>query len=334
MEMESRMLRESVADFRRRAIDERARRLDEEAASGVAEELFAKLAGMGLTASLLSEEAGGQGADLYSFCLALQEVARGSAGLAALLLSHNLALWAAERAGAGGAEKGLEWGGARYAAAWPATWEGGGARAAFVPGGAAAARIVFVGADGDVRVAEPGEGLAVEEIEWPLGWRASRPALAVLETARDPDGVLEDGVRELEAVALAGVSATALGISRHAYEQARSYASERWQGCDYIINHQQIRLMLAAMLAGIEAGEAALRQVLSPGEGGAIASPGLRAVKLQVCDHALQDATDAVQIHGGYGYMRDYGMELLMRDAKACQVYPRTPREELLSLLE
>ncbi len=333
MEMESRMLRESVADFRRQEIDDRARALDEEAASGVVEELFGKLAGLGLTAALLSEQAGGQGMDIYSFCLALEEVARGSAGLAAVLLSHNLALWALERAGAGAPEKRLADGEAWAAAGWPAAWEGGRARAAFVPGGSVASTIVFVSGEGEVRAAGPGEGLIVEEIERPMGWRASRPAVAALEAKAAPAGVLDGGAGEMERMALAGVAAVALGISRHAYEQARSYAAERWQACDYIINHQQMRLMLAAMLAGIDTGEAALGRVLRSGDGGPAWS-GVRSVKLQVCDHAMRDATDAVQIHGGYGYMRDYGMELLMRDAKTCQVYPRTPREELLSLLE
>lgn len=326
------MLRESVAEFRRQEIDDRARALDEEAASGVAEELFGKLAPLGLSSALLSEEAGGQEMDARSFCLALREVARGSAGLAALLLSHNLAVFALERSGADDAARDVAAGGGRAALAWPAGRREEEMVAPYVPGGAGSGLVVMVSGPGEVTSAATGGRASVREIERPMGWRAARPAAVSMDAGAGRAGLGEEGSAELERLALLGVGAIALGISAHAFEQARSYARERWQACDYIINHQQVRLMLASMRAGIETGEAALELAAGEAGGGKKASLA-RAVKTVVSDHAVSDATDAVQIHGGYGYMRDYGMELLMRDAKACQVYPRTPREELLALL-
>lgn len=334
MELERRMLRDSVAGFRKREIDERARELDEEAASGVVEKLFGGLAPLGLATALLSEETGGQGMDTLSFCQALRETARGSAGFATVLLSHNLALRALEAAGAGETAASCAAAGVRAALCWPARAEGGGSFAPYVPGGAGAGLLVSVTGEGEVRAAAPGAGARVEELERPMGLRASRPAAVKLdrgaETARALD---ENRAAELEIAALLGVGAVALGISDHAFERARSYARERWQACDYIINHEQVRLMLGSMLAGIETGQAAIRTAAASADEGAGALSAALAVKVLVCDRAVRDAEDAVQVHGGYGYMRDYGMELLMRDARACQVYPRTPRDELLLLL-
>jgi acyl-CoA dehydrogenase len=337
LDEESRMLSRTVAEFREQVLADRARDLDEEASSGIVEETFKRAASLGLAAALVSEEAGGQGMDTFSFCLALEEVAQGSAGLAALMLSHNMALRALERAGAlpdaGELLSGGEW----AAAGWPLDTEGARAWAPFVPGGSGASLLVMVTPDGGVSALAPGEdGLSVEEVERPMGWRASRPAsvsLPLTDAAR-AGSLSDDGPSEFECAMLAGLSAIALGISRHAFDKARVYATERWQACDYIVNHQQMRLMLGGMLAGIETGEAALRQLALQCDGGPGALLSHRSLKILTCGSAMQAALDGVQMHGGYGYMRDYGMELLMRDAKTCQVYPRSPQEETLSLLE
>jgi len=336
LDEESRMLCRSVAEFREQVLADRARDLDEEASSGVVEDAFKRAASLGLAAALVSEEAGGQGMDSFSFCLALEEVAQGSAGLAAVLLAHNLALWALEKAGAARYLEPLLSGDAWAAAGWPLDVEDARARASFVPGGSGASLLVMGSPEGEVFAAAPGDGVSVEEIERPMGWRASRPATVALDlSASSRAGSLDDaGLIGLERGMLAGLSSMALGISRHAFEKARAYAAERWQACDYIINHQQMRLMLGGMLAGIETGEAALKQLALQGDGGRSALRAHRALKILTCGNAMQAALDGVQMHGGYGYMRDYGMELLMRDAKTCQVYPRSPQEETLSLLE
>ena len=178
--------------------------------------------------------------------------------------------------------------------------------------------------------------MSVEEIERPMGLRASRPASVTVDfsTSSRAGSLGEAGTGELECRMLAGLSSIALGIARHAFGKARAYAAERWQACDYIINHQQMSMMLGGMLAAIETGEAALGQVAMHLDGGAASLRANRALKILACGSAMQAALDGVQIHGGYGYMRDYGMELLMRDAKTCQVYPRSPQEDTLSLLE
>lgn len=332
LDEEGRMLVRSVSGFREQVIDGSAREMDEFPSSGVIEKAWRSAASLGLTSALLSERSGGQGMDTYSFCLALTEVARGCAGFAALLLTHNMALWALEAGGSWEADEALTEGEARATLAWPVEEGGGTARAEFVPGLTdAAACVVLLQDEGVCRVA-PGEGVEIEEVEAPLGLRASRPASLVFKPSGDVvAGDLTGKRDELEGRLLLGVAALSLGLARHALEDALEYARQRYQAGDYIINHQQVRLMLAGMVVGIEAGDASLRQAAMAG--GALHLTACRAAKVLACDRAVSATLDGVQVHGGYGYMRDYGMEVLLRDAKYCQVYPRTPGEEMLDLV-
>lgn len=333
---ERRMLLESVTAFRRENLDDSAREMDETPGSTLVDDAWSRAAAAGLTAALLKDEScGGQCMDAYSFCLALTEVARAQAGFAAMLLSHNLGLMGLEKAGAwSGDMSGLVDGGTRAALAWPFDAREEGGEAPFVPGGTGAGALVFLAPGGeDVFSVAPGDaGVTVAEIERPMGLRASRPArFSYRGEGAAPVGRLGvEGARELEGILLLGIASIAVGIVRQSYERSYDYAKERWQGADLIINHQQMRLMLADMLAGIEAGDAMVRHASTVDPPGL---PGCRAARIVACDAAVSAATDGVQIHGGYGYMRDYGMERLMRDAKYCQAYPWAKQSELLELL-
>jgi alkylation response protein AidB-like acyl-CoA dehydrogenase len=335
---ERRMLLESVADYRKAVLDEAAREIDESPASGKVEEAWRKAGSIGLAASLVSEEGGGQGMDTRSFCLVLCEVARASAGFAALMLSHNLALWALERAGGGQDLKELGKGEGSAALAWPFRELGAGGQSVFVPGGSTARLIVFVSGSGELFTAEPGyASVSLEEVPYPMGLRAARPATFNVKNLSDLEasGRLSPELSgELEGRLLLGAAAISLGLARQAYDKAYAYASERYQAGDLIINHQQIRLMLAEILVGLEAGEAALKQAAESGGSGGPRVSACRAAKVFTADRAMAAALDAVQVHGGYGYMRDYGIERLMRDAKYCQQFPRPPQEETLAILK
>ena len=335
---ERRMLLESVADYRKAVLDEAAREMDESPASGKVEEAWRKAGSLGLASALVSEEGGGQGMDARSFCLVLCEVARASAGFAALMLSHNLALWALEKVGRREAVKKLGDGEGSAALAWSFRELDVGGQSAFVPGGYTAKLIIFVSGGGELFSVEPdGASVSLKEISYPMGLRAARPATLGVKNLSDlaASGRLSSELcDELEGSLLLGVAALSLGLARQAYDKAHAYASERYQAGDLIINHQQIRLMLAEMLVGLEAGEAALEQAAeSSGTGGPRIS-ACRAAKVFAADRAMAAALDAVQIHGGYGYMRDYGIERLMRDAKYCQHFPSPPQEENLSILK
>ncbi|MBK5093612.1 MAG: acyl-CoA/acyl-ACP dehydrogenase, partial [Actinobacteria bacterium] len=271
-------------------------------------------------------------------CLVVSELARASAGFGALLLSHNLALWALEKAGLVKATEPVVRGNGWAALVWPFRESDGAGESAFVPGGAAAGLLVMVSGSGDLFTVTSGtDAVEVEEISYPLGLRASRPACVTVKAVRDLETsgkIGSDNAGELECRLLLGTAALSLGLSRQAYEKAYSYASERYQAGDLIVNHQQIRLMLADMLVGLEAGEAVLRQATEGAGGAGLRLSVCRAAKVFAAEKATAATLDGVQIHGGYGYMKDYGMERLMRDAKYCQTVPRPPQEETLSLLE
>jgi len=237
---ESRMLASSVRDFRAAEIDDAARELDEDPESGLAESLFRTAESLGLADALLSEKAGGQGMDAMSFCLALEEVAAGSAGFASLLLSHDLALWALNLAGAAeGAEGPTE--GERLALAFPSVEEAGALLSEFVSGLTGAAACVVVNpSSGEVYAVLTGSEFAdVMDIPEPLGLRAARPAgIRIRAGEVVPAGCLsEEELRQLEALLLLGIGALAVGLTRRALEKAHSYARERYQGGDLIINH-------------------------------------------------------------------------------------------------
>jgi len=121
-----------------------------------------------------------------------------------------------------------------------------------------------------------------------------------------------------------GISSQALGIATGAYELALKYAKERKTFGTEIINHQGIGFKLAEMVASIESARllvykaAWLKDNHQPyGTASAIA-------KLIATDVAMKVTTEAVQIHGGYGYVKEYHVERLMREAKLTQIYEGT----------
>ncbi len=121
-----------------------------------------------------------------------------------------------------------------------------------------------------------------------------------------------------------GISAQALGIADGAYELALKYSKGRKTFGTEIINHQAIAFKLAEMAAEIEAARLLVHKAAwlkdnhqSYGTASAIA-------KLVATDVAMRVTTEAVQIHGGYGYVKEYHVERFMREAKLTQIYEGT----------
>jgi len=110
------------------------------------------------------------------------------------------------------------------------------------------------------------------------------------------------------------VAAIAMGTAQRAYEKAASYARERYQFGTTIINHPEIQRMLGTMRMKLGVGRVAYMDVFNGGERDA----GL--TKAYCTEAALEIAVDAIQIHGGYGYMHEYGVEKIMRDCKVLQL--------------
>lgn len=299
-----------------------------------------KAADMGMLAALVPEKLGGEGVDPYSLCVALEECAVESAGFAASLLFHNAALVPlayterkdlVEEMSSG---KPL----ATTATAGTVSMEGErlSGKATFVfnvlegspvlmfPTSSAGQEVVYVKTD------YPGVG--VRKDPYPLGWRVSSFASIELSGA-EPFFALKEFQREAkvatERIVYLGLAAISVGIARKSFEKAYDYARQRYQGGKIIIEHQAMRMMLARMLCGIEEGKAAIRRACEVDD----LAPAIIAWR-RAGSNACQAAMDGVQIHGGYGYMRDYGMERLMRDAKYCQMYPAPEEEGLLRIME
>ena len=122
-----------------------------------------------------------------------------------------------------------------------------------------------------------------------------------------------------------GVAAQALGIAQGALDVAVKYARERRQFGKSIASFQGIQWMLADMATKVEASRALIYSCAKMIDSGNtnVAKESAMA-KLFASDTAMQVSTDAVQILGGYGYMRDYPAEKYMRDAKITQIYEGT----------
>lgn len=122
-----------------------------------------------------------------------------------------------------------------------------------------------------------------------------------------------------------GVAAQALGIAQGAFEEALEYAHKRKQFGHPISSFQAVQHMLADMAAQIEAARAltyATARMIDAGK--SAGSKESAMAKLMASDVAMKVTIDAIQIFGGYGYMKDYPVEKMMRDAKITQIYEGT----------
>ncbi|MFH1836581.1 MAG: acyl-CoA dehydrogenase family protein [Candidatus Omnitrophota bacterium] len=122
-----------------------------------------------------------------------------------------------------------------------------------------------------------------------------------------------------------GVAAQALGIAQRAMDEAVNYARERRQFGQSIASFQGVQFMLADMAIQIEASRALIYSAARMIDSGAKNVAKVSAIcKTFASDTAMKVTTDAVQIFGGYGYMKEYPVEKLMRDAKITQIYEGT----------
>ena len=175
-------------------------------------------------------------------------------------------------------------------------------------------------------------GLSVVREEEKMGLHASSTATLAFDGCRVPRANLlgepGDGLRILLASlnrSRPSVAAHALGIARAAFEDAVQYINDRRQSGRRIVEFQGIQFMLADMATDLAMCEAWLWHVARLVDGGAH-DFGVEAsmLKMRASDLAMRIATDAVQLHGGYGYCKDYRVERLMRDAKITQIWEGT----------
>lgn len=172
-------------------------------------------------------------------------------------------------------------------------------------------------------------GFSVLRKEEKLGHRASSTAALAFEQCRVPRAnVLGEPGRGLPLLLAAlnksrpSVAAHALGIARAAFGDAVAYINERRQSGRRIVEFQGIQFMLADMATDLAMCEAWLWHVAALVDGGmSDVGPEASMLKMRASDLAMRIATEAVQLHGGYGYIADNRVERLLRDAKITQIW-------------
>ena len=177
----------------------------------------------------------------------------------------------------------------------------------------------------------PPKGLQIARIEDKLGLRASSTAQLVFDNVEvSDDAILGAPGRGFALAMLAldggriGISSQALGIARGAFEAAVRYAGERQTFGQPIIKHQAVGMMLADAATWLEAGTLMTLRAAYLKETGQQFSQAASMAKLFSTEHAWKICDIALQVHGGYGYVRDFPVERALRDVRVTRIYEGT----------
>ncbi len=328
-------LLETARELARRELVPRAAALDA-GEQDVLATCWRQLAEIGLDRALLAEEHGGSGLSVSDLLAAIEELAAGEGGIALCVLLANAALATLPSEHAAAIPGGARWALVPVRSGAEATVSDGRLEGSVASAlGAYGTEGVVFAVQGDrpasIAVAAGTPGLELARDEAQMGLRAA-PAASIGLTGIDAHADLtqSDGASApadaggVLALLRAGTAAIARGIARRAYGMALEYAKARRQGGVAIIEHDAVSEMLAAMAVRLSCP--------LPAAAGAAAA---LAAKVAASDAAVASTTDAVQVFGGTGYMRETGIEKLMRDAKYCQLFPEpnwVAQDELMRL--
>lgn len=174
-------------------------------------------------------------------------------------------------------------------------------------------------------------GYAVGRVEKKLGQRTSDTAQITLEGCRVEDdailGELNRGLPltlSLLADGRVSIAAQAVGMARAAYEHALNYAKERVTFGVPLIEHQAVAFRLADMATQIEIARSFVMNTAKKLDDGIECLKEASMAKLFAGEMAERVCSDAIQIHGGYGYLQDFPVERIYRDVRVCQIYEGT----------
>ena len=171
------------------------------------------------------------------------------------------------------------------------------------------------------------KGFRAGKKEDKLGWRASDTAELIMEDVEVPvENLLgnegegfKNFMRTLDNGRI-GIAALSLGIAEGAFEEALKYAHTRKQFGQAIANFQGIQFQLSDIATEIEAGRHLMFHAAWLAQNGRPFSKEAAMAKLFCSELAMRATIKAIQIHGGYGYTKDYPVERMMRDAKICEI--------------
>jgi len=174
-------------------------------------------------------------------------------------------------------------------------------------------------------------GYEVVRVEHKLGLHSSDTCQIAFTDMRIPADLRLGAEGEGYKIALAnleggriGIASQAVGMARAAFEAARDYARERIAFSKPIIEHQAVAFRLADMATQIEVARQMVLHAAELKETGVPCLTEASMAKLFASEMAEKVCSDAIQIHGGYGYMSDYPVERIYRDVRICQIYEGT----------
>jgi alkylation response protein AidB-like acyl-CoA dehydrogenase len=308
---DDRLLVDSVAELGRQHIEPHAAAWDE--ARALPRELSALLREHGLLALRVPAERGGTGLDALASAAVIETLARADASVALTVAAHNLL-----GAAVSDAEHLVGWGSATQV---QMRREGEDVvidamcQHALLP--TTAGTIVVAGEGLAFAVPRESSGVIADRDET-LGMRAADLGPLRLHTVRLPATAELRPFDADAAVAamLVGLGAIAVGLSSSALLRARDYALQRQQFGQPIATFQAIQWKLADLATGLDAARLMVRKAAATGDPIAAARAAIKAA-----DVAIRGCSEALQIHGGFGYTREYPLERWLRDARFCGLF-------------
>ena len=174
-------------------------------------------------------------------------------------------------------------------------------------------------------------GYTVARLEEKMGQHASDTAQILFENCRVPAANLlgEEGMGLKIALSgleggRIGIASQALGMARAAFEAALAYSKERTSFGQPIFQHQAVQFKLADMATQIEVARQMIHHAASLKDAGKPCLKEAAMAKLFASEMAERVCSDAIQVHGGYGYVSDFPVERIYRDVRVCQIYEGT----------
>lgn len=351
------MVAESARDFAQQYILPHVMEWDEAQIFPI--EVFKKAGELGFMGILVPEELGGSGLGYHEYIAILEEISKVDPSIGLSVAAHN-SLCTNHILSFGNEEQKQQWIPRLATGEWIGAWgltehntgsDAGGMNTTAVKDGDhwilnGAKNFITHGKSGDIavviaRTGEKGDshgmtafaiekgtpGFSSGKKENKLGMRASETAELIFTDCRIPDsnrlGEVGDGFIQSMKVLDGGrisIGALSLGIAKGAYEAALKYSKERVQFGKPISAFQGVSFKLADMATEIEASELLLHKAaFLKNEGRPVTQLGAMC-KMYASEVCVKVATDAVQIHGGYGYTKDFPVEKFYRDSKLCTI--------------
>jgi alkylation response protein AidB-like acyl-CoA dehydrogenase len=359
---EQQLIRDTAREFALRELEPYAEEWDQRHI--FPREVFARMGELGLAGMLVPEEYGGAGADTLSYILVLEELNKVVPALGTVMSVHNSLVCGALLAFGTDEQKARylpllaagQWLGAyalseAHAGSNPAAMRTtavkhgdvyviNGTKTWITSGKSCEVAILFAVTGNSDRPSrnisaficpKSIPGLHVGKLEDKMGIRASETTQLIYEDAELPAENLlgrEGGGFKIAMSLLdggrIGIAAQGVGIAQRVFDESVSYSLQREQFGGPISDKQAIQFMLADMATGLSAARLLLYRAATMKDKGRSVSKEASIAKLFASELAMKSAWAGVQIHGGYGYVKEYPVERFFRDAKITEIYEGT----------